>query len=71
VKRKMTETPEPKDKLDAATAPVGVVGGPQDDALRWRQIDWRRAERMYGGCGSGSSRRVRRGTSQGSAGCRS
>jgi len=37
-------TPEPKDKLDAATALVGVVSGPQDDAVRWRQVDWRRAE---------------------------
>src|SRR6516164_8451417 len=38
----MTEAPEPKDKLDG-TATV-VVSGPEDDAERWRQIDWRRAE---------------------------
>ncbi len=38
----MTEIPEPKDKLDAT--PDGVVSGPEDDAERWRQIDWRRAE---------------------------
>ena len=38
----MTEAPEPKDKLDATTV-VGV-SGPEDDALGWRQIDWRRAE---------------------------
>ena len=38
----MTEIPEPKDKLDA-TATV-AVSGPEDDAERWRQIDWRRAE---------------------------
>ena len=37
-------TPEPKDKLDAAAALVGVVSGPEDDAERWRQVDWRRAE---------------------------
>jgi hypothetical protein len=33
VRRKMTEAPEPKDKLDAATTIVGVVNGPEDDAL--------------------------------------
>jgi RNA-directed DNA polymerase len=38
----MTEAPEPKDKLDA-TANV-VVNGPEDAALAWRQIDWRRVE---------------------------
>src|SRR5205823_3059798 len=32
----------PKDKLDA-TATV-AVSGPEDDAERWRQIDWRRVE---------------------------
>ena len=42
VRRKMTEAPEPKDKLDG-TATV-VVSGPEDDAERWRQIDWRRVE---------------------------
>jgi RNA-directed DNA polymerase len=42
VKRKMTEIPEPKDKLDATT--TVAVSGPEDDAERWRQIDWRRAE---------------------------
>ena len=40
----MTEAPEPKDKLDAATATAAMVSGPEDDALRWRQIDWRRVE---------------------------
>jgi hypothetical protein len=34
VKRKWLMTPEPKDKLDAATALVGVVSGPEDAALR-------------------------------------
>jgi hypothetical protein len=38
----MTEIPEPKDKLDGATEVV--VSGPEDDALRWRQVDWRRAQ---------------------------
>jgi RNA-directed DNA polymerase len=44
VKRKMTTTPEPKDKLDAATTTVGVVNGPEDDMLGWRQVDWRQIE---------------------------
>ncbi len=39
-------TPEPEDKLDAIlAASVGVVSGPEDAALDWRQIDWRHAER--------------------------
>jgi RNA-directed DNA polymerase len=42
VKRKMTEAPEPKDKLDAAT--MVVVNGPEDTALDWHAIDWRRVE---------------------------
>jgi RNA-directed DNA polymerase len=40
----MTEAPEPKDKLDATTTTVGVVNGPDDDVLGWRQVDWRAAE---------------------------
>ena len=40
----MTEAPEPEDKLDAATATVGVVNGPEDAPFDWRQVDWRRAE---------------------------
>jgi RNA-directed DNA polymerase len=35
-------TTEPEDKLDATTNVV--VNGPEDAALAWRQIDWRRAE---------------------------
>ena len=35
-------TPEPKDKLDAAT--TVVVNGPEDANLGWRQIDWRVCE---------------------------
>jgi RNA-directed DNA polymerase len=40
----MTEAPEPKDKLDAATTAVGVVNGPEDAPLDWHAIDWRRVE---------------------------
>jgi RNA-directed DNA polymerase len=61
-------TPEPKDKLDAATAPVGVASGPEDAALRWRQVDWRRAEadvrrlrqRIFTASKAGDLPRVRR-----------
>jgi hypothetical protein len=42
VERKMTEAPEPEDKLDA-TATV-VVNGPEDAPFDWDAIDWRRAE---------------------------
>jgi len=35
--------PEPEDKLGAATHVA--VSGPEDAALDWRQIDWRRVER--------------------------
>jgi RNA-directed DNA polymerase len=35
-------TPEPKDKLDAATSVA--VNGPEDETLDWRQIDWRAVE---------------------------
>src|SRR6516225_4649467 len=66
VKRKMTETPEPKDKLDAAT--TVVVSGPEDDAERWRQIDWRRVEvdvrrlrqRIFTASKAGDLQKVRR-----------
>ena len=37
-------TPEPKDKLDAATALVGVVNGPEDASFDWRRVDWRAVE---------------------------
>ena len=33
------------DKLDTATALVGVVSGLEDPATGWHQIDWRQAER--------------------------
>ena len=42
VKRKMTKTPEPTGKLDAAT--TVAANGPEDDILDWRQIDWRACE---------------------------
>ena len=66
MKRKMTEIPEPKDKLDA-TATV-AVSGPEDDAERWRQIDWRRVEadvrrlrqRIFTASEAGDLQRVRR-----------
>src|SRR6516165_9149609 len=65
VRRKMTEAPEPKDKLDG-TATV-VVSGPEDDAERWRQIDWRRVEdevrrlrqRIFTASKAGDLKRVR------------
>jgi RNA-directed DNA polymerase len=44
VRKKMTEAPELTDKLDAATATVGVVNGPEDATLDWHQIDWRAIE---------------------------
>ena len=64
----MTEASEPKDKLDAATAQAVVVSGPEDAALRWRQIDWRRAEadvrrlrqRIFTASKAGDLPRVRR-----------
>jgi RNA-directed DNA polymerase len=38
----MTEAPEPKGKLDAAT--MVVVNGPEDVTLNWDAIDWRACE---------------------------
>jgi RNA-directed DNA polymerase len=60
----MTEIPEPKDKLDTEV----VVSGPEDDAERWRQVDWRRAEadvrrlrqRIFTASKAGDLSRVRR-----------
>ena len=60
----MTEIPEPKDKLDTEV----VVSGPEDDAERWRQVDWRRAEadvrrlrqRIFTASMAGDLARVRR-----------
>jgi RNA-directed DNA polymerase len=60
--------PEPKDKLDAATALVAAVSGPEDATLGWRQIDWRHAEenvrrlrqRIFTASKAGDLPRVRR-----------
>jgi RNA-directed DNA polymerase len=42
VERRMTEAPEPEDKLDAAT--VVVANGPEDVPFDWHAIDWWRVE---------------------------
>ena len=60
-------SPEPEDKLDAATAVVGVVNGPEDVPFDWRQIDWRRVEadvrrlrqRIFTATKAGDLKRVR------------
>jgi hypothetical protein len=44
VESKMTEAPEPKDKLDATAITVGAVNGPEDVTLDWHQVDWRTVE---------------------------
>ena len=64
MEKKMTEIPEPKDKLDTEV----VVSGPEDDAERWRQVDWRRVEadvrrlrqRIFTASKAGDLERVRR-----------
>jgi RNA-directed DNA polymerase len=64
VEKKMTLIPEPKDKLDTEV----VVSGPEDDAERWRQVDWRGAEaevrrlrqRIFTASKAGDLPRVRR-----------
>jgi RNA-directed DNA polymerase len=43
VEKKMTEAPEPKDKLDAAT--TVAVNGPEDAVFDWRAVDWRAVEK--------------------------
>ncbi len=40
----MTTASEPEDKLDAATATVAAVNGPEDVTHGWHQIDWQAAE---------------------------
>ncbi len=67
-KRKTTMAPEPEDKLDAATTPVGVVNGPEDAILDWHAVDWRRVEanvrrlrqRIFTASKAGDLARVRR-----------
>jgi hypothetical protein len=44
VKRKMTMTLEPTDKLDAATTLVAAVNGPEGATLDWHAVDWRACE---------------------------
>jgi RNA-directed DNA polymerase len=64
VEKKMTLIPEPKDKLDTEV----VVSGPEDDAERWRRVDWRGAEaevrrlrqRIFTASEAGDLPRVRR-----------
>jgi RNA-directed DNA polymerase len=61
-------TPEPKDKLDAATALVGVVNGPEGVIPDWHAVDWRACEenvrrlrqRIFTASKAGDLRRVRR-----------
>src|SRR5215216_1949262 len=68
VERKMAKPPEPEDKLDTATATVGVVNEPEDAPFDWRQVDWRRAEddvrrlrqRIFTASKAGDLARVRR-----------
>ncbi len=65
VEKKMSEAPEPEDKLDA-TATV-VVNGPEDAPFDWRQVDWRRVEddvrrlrrRIFTASKAGDLRKVR------------
>jgi RNA-directed DNA polymerase len=65
VEKKMTEAPEPEDKLDAATNVA--VNGPEDAPFDWRQIDWRRVEgdvrrlrqRIFTASKAGDLKRVR------------
>jgi RNA-directed DNA polymerase len=60
--------PEPKDKLDAATASVGVVSGPEDVPFDRHAVDWRACEqnvrrlrqRIFTASKAGDLRRVRR-----------
>jgi RNA-directed DNA polymerase len=65
VRRKMTEAPEPEDKLDATTNVV--VNGPEDAPFDWHAIDWRRVEddvrrlrqRIFTASRAGDLKRVR------------
>jgi RNA-directed DNA polymerase len=65
VRRKVTEVPEPKDKLDAAM--TVVVNGPEDAPFDWHAIDWRQVEddvrrlrqRIFTASKAGDLKRVR------------
>ena len=64
MEKKMTEAPEPEDKLDTEV----VVNGPEDATFDWRQVDWRRVEddvrrlrqRIFTASKAGDLKRVRR-----------
>ncbi len=66
MKRKMSETPEPKDKLDATS--LVAANGPEDVTLDWDAIDWRACEdsvrrlrqRIFAASKAGDLSRVRR-----------
>jgi len=45
VRKKMTRSPEPTDKLDTATAVVAAVSGPEGVLCGWHQVDWCRVKR--------------------------
>jgi RNA-directed DNA polymerase len=59
--------PEPMDKLDAVATAVGAVNGPEDDALSWNAVRWRKAEcdvrrlrqRIFTATQAGDLKRVR------------
>jgi len=65
VKRKMTETPEPKDKLGVTT--TVAANGPEDALLDWDAVDWRACEenvrrlrqRIFTASRAGDLKRVR------------
>ena len=65
VKRKMTETPEPKDKLGVTT--TVAANGPEDALLDWDAVDWRACEenvrrlrqRIFTATRAGELKRVR------------
>jgi RNA-directed DNA polymerase len=65
VEKKMTEAPEPEDKLDAAT--TVAVNGPEDAPFDWHAVDWRRVEddvrrlrqRIFTASKAGNLKRVR------------
>jgi len=64
----MSETPEPKDKLDATALVLVAANGPEDVTLDWDAIDWRACEdsvrrlrqRIFAASKAGDLSRVRR-----------
>jgi hypothetical protein len=67
VEMTMIKAPELKDKLDAATASVAVVNGPEDATFDWDAVDWRRVkdevrrlrQRIFTASQAGDLKRVR------------